>query len=186
MTIPLLRQRRIALAALTALLLLTSAAAAEEATKYGEGVKLEQSVKISQIYEQPEKHLGEPVRVEGRIVDVCRKRGHWMELASDKEFQSLRIEVEPGVIVFPADCKGKYGITEGTVERVELTLEQTRHLAMHKAIEAGEGDAFDEESVTEPDTLYIMHATGAVIEDRPAEKPKKDEAEKTESNEVQS
>jgi hypothetical protein len=169
------RQRWIALTALAALVLLTSTALAGEATKYGEGVELEEAVKISQVYAHPEKYLDKTIRVEGRIIDVCHRRGHWMELASDEEFQSLRIEVEHGVIVFPADCKGKYGITEGVVEKVDLTLEQTRHIAHHKANERGEGDTFDEESITEPMTMYIMHATGAVIEDRPAEKSKEGE-----------
>jgi hypothetical protein len=171
----------IALAVLAGVLVLPLTAFAGPAQTYGEGVTLEQSVPVSAIYEHADQYLGEDLRVEGRIIDVCRKRGHWMELAGDREFQTLRVEVEPGAIVFPADSKGKYGIVEGTLERVEYTLEETRHLALHKAIEAGEEESFDEASVTEPMTLYILHATGATIDDRPAPKPDRPDAAKKET-----
>ena len=78
-------QRWIALAALAAVMLLASAAMAGDATKYGKGVELEESVKISQIYEHPEKYLDKTVRVEGPVIGVCNKRGCWMELASDQD-----------------------------------------------------------------------------------------------------
>lgn len=157
-------------AAILAVALLLGAAptlAGDEAVTYGDGLQLEKPVAISAIHAHPEDHVDETVQVEGRIIDVCRKRGHWMELAGDEEFQSLRIEVEPGVIVFPADCKGDWGVAEGVLRKRTFTLEETRHIAMHKAIEAKEEESFDPEAITEPMTLYILECTGAEI--RPGE-----------------
>jgi hypothetical protein len=162
-------KRRSLLVLLILLLVPGAAAAGDEAETlkdlgtYGEGVTLEESVPISAIHADPLEYVDTVVRVEGRIVDVCRKRGHWMELAGDEEFQSLRIEVEPGVIVFPADSTGRWAVVEGDLRKREYSLEETRHLAMHKAIEAGEEESFDPESVTEPLVLYVLEATGAVI-----------------------
>ena len=84
----------------------SSSATAGDAKKYGDGVELEESMKISALLMFPDGYVGKTVRVEGRIVGVCAKRGCWMELAGDREFESMRIKVDDGVIVFPADAKG--------------------------------------------------------------------------------
>ncbi len=155
------------------LLLVPVFAAAEEdremgAVTYGEGVTLSESTPISEIHAHPGKYVGKVVRVEGRIVDACQKRGCWMELAGDRDFQSVRVKVDDGVIVFPADCPGRWGIAEGELQRIELTLEQTRKMAQHQCEEEGTEKTFDPQSITEPAVIYQVHATGAVIEDRPA------------------
>ena len=45
--------------------------------------------------------------IEGLVVEVCKARGCWMQLASDKEFQTMKIKVKDGVMVFPMSAKGK-------------------------------------------------------------------------------
>ena len=144
----------------------SSSATAGDAKKYGDGVELEESMKISALLMFPDGYVGKTVRVEGRIVGVCAKRGCWMELAGDREFESMRIKVDDGVIVFPADAKGQYAIAEGEFMKIELSLEQTRSYYAHQAQE--QGTEFDPESVTEVMVIYQIKGTGATIEDRPA------------------
>ena len=106
---------RIIMAAVAALFVTVAAANAVGET-YGEGVTLEKITKISEILANPADYIDKEVVIEGSIVDVCRKRGCWMEVASDKEFQSIRVKVLDGVIVFPLNAKGQTAKVQGVVE----------------------------------------------------------------------
>ena len=165
------------LATFLILLLIPVLATADETKSLGEGVELEESTPISTILANPDDYVGKTVRVEGRIVSVCKKRGCWMELAGDEEFQSMRIKVQDGVIVFPYESKGMYGIAEGEFVAIELTMEQTCAMAEHSCEEKGE--KFDKSTITEPATIYQVKGTGAIIEDRPAEKPAEQTSEQS-------
>lgn len=133
----------------------------DEGKIYGDGVNLDSISKISEILAKPDNYLGKKVLVEGRIVDVCKKRGCWMEIASDKEFETIRIKVNDGEIVFPLKAKGKLAKVEGILEKFELTKEQTIKRLQHHAEEQGE--EFDPSTVKEGMNYYQLKGIGAVI-----------------------
>ncbi len=107
--------RKIALLALVFTLATASIALAKD---YGKGISLSEVTKISQIQENPDAYVGKIVLIEGPIIAVCRSRGCWMEIASDREFEKFRIKVEDGVMVFPMSARGKVAKVQGKVERV--------------------------------------------------------------------
>jgi hypothetical protein len=152
---------RFVLLVLAVLAFLSSPAAAGEGTSYGAGLTGTEVVKISELMANPDAYLGKTVRVEGLVLDVCSKRGCWMDLASDKEFQTIRIKVEDGVIVFPLEAKGKTAVAEGVLTKRELTEEQAIAWKKHEAECAK--SKFDEASHTGPMTLYMIEGKGAVI-----------------------
>lgn len=95
---------------------------------FGKAFTLKETTKISTILDKPADHLNKAVKVEGTIVGVCANKGCWMDLASDKEFQKLRIKVNDGDMVFPMTAKGKQAVVEGTLYKIELTKEQAQKL----------------------------------------------------------
>jgi hypothetical protein len=138
------------------------AAAGDAGKTYGEGLTGEETIAISELLSRGDEYLGQVVRVEGIITGVCKKRGCWMSIASeDEDFQEIRIKVDDGVIVFPMEAKGRLAVAEGVLEKVEMTLEQTRKYREHHAREHGE--EFDPASVTEPLVYYQIRGRGAVI-----------------------
>ena len=147
------------IAVLTAALVSLPALAA--GTTYGKGVSEAQVVKVSELVASPDKYVGKTVKVEGLVTDVCAKRGCWMKVAGDKEFQTVRIKVDDGVIVFPMSAKGKTAVAEGVFTKHEMTKEKALEQAKHEAEE--KGTKFDPASVTGPVTIYQVKATGAVI-----------------------
>lgn len=149
---------RVTVLALVALLAAVPAVAAT----YGKGVTLKETTKISDIYASPDKYVGKAVKVEGVITDVCSKRGCWMLIGSDKEFQTIRFKVEDGVIVIPMEAKGKKGVAEGTLKKIEMTKEEAAEFDKHIAEENGR--RFDPKSVTGPRVLFQLQGTGAVID----------------------
>jgi hypothetical protein len=88
---------------------------AADGTKYGKNIQTKEKTKISEILTAPEKYEGKTVLVEGTVVNVCEKRGCWIELSSDKEFETIRVKVEDGEIVFPMEAKGKKALVEGQI-----------------------------------------------------------------------
>jgi len=139
-----------------------AAAPAFAATKYGKGVSEATPVKLSELMAKPDAYVGKVVKVEGLITEVCPKRGCWINVAGDKEFQTIKIKVEDGVIVFPMTDKGKKVVAEGTFRKMELTKEQAIARAKHECEE--KGTKFDPATVTGPATVYQIQGTGAVVE----------------------
>lgn len=136
-------------------------AAGEEGTQYGEALTLQDTTLISDILAQPDEWVDVRVLVQGTVVEVCEMRGCWVELGSDEEFQSIRVKVEDGVIVFPMSARGLHAVVEGVVERLELTEEEVLERARHHAEEQGE--EFDPSTVTGPETIFQLRGIGAVI-----------------------
>ena len=142
------------------LVLSTSALKAED---FGTGADMTKLVAISTLLETPKSYLDKTVTVEGAIISVCKKRGCWMKLASDKKFQTLRIKVKDGDMVFPFNAKGKTAYATGKLVGIELDKEKAIAYLQHLAEEANE--KFDESSVTEGMTIYQLSPTGVTIAD---------------------
>lgn len=134
---------------------------ATAAENLGEPITLKQVTKISTIMKDPAAWVGKRVLVEGLVTDVCERRGCWMDIASDAEFEKIQIKVDDGQIVFPMSAKGKTALVEGRVEVLDLSYEQALALAKHKAEE--HGTKFDPNSVKGPTKYYRIRGLGAVI-----------------------
>ena len=151
----------VALLGLGAALAATPPAAAET---YGAGVGLAETTSIEAIVADPEAYAGKRVRVEGKVAAVCPLRGCWMELAAGEDGPVVRIKVDDGVIVFPADAAGRPAAAEGVVRVVELSRDEYLGWLAHLAEERGQ--EFDPEAAgvgDGPFKLIQIHATGAEI-----------------------
>jgi hypothetical protein len=153
-----------------AVLLLAACAAGEpviEGTPYGEPLTLTDVTPISAIADRPAEHVGKRVLVEGMVVGVCEMRGCWMDIASDRAYETVQVKVDDGVITFPPSAKGRTALVEGVVEELQLTQAQAVAAAQMRAEE--QGVAFDPTSVTGPQTIYRIRGLGAVIQDGAAD-----------------
>ena len=132
------------------------------ATDYGQPLTLEEVTKVSAIIDNPDAYVGTEVKVEGMIVEVCAKRGCWMEIASDRQYEKIKIKVEDGVMVFPLTARGKRAFVQGRVEAVSMNIGEAKRFYAHQAEE--KGTTFDPSTVTGPVKFYQIRATGAVID----------------------
>ena len=136
---------------------LSALAGGADETVYGEGVTLAKSVPIAELMADPEAWVGKKVRVEGLVVDVCKKRGCWMELAGGEGQPSIRIKVDDGVIVFPVEARGHQAVAEGVFTRIVLDD------GLKKEHEHEGHDASSCQKETRPGVIYLVRGTGAVI-----------------------
>ena len=140
---------------------LFTVAHAENGKKYGKAITLKKVVKVSEIMASPAKFNGKKVLVEGPVVGVCEKRGCWIKIGSDKEFESIQFKVDDGVIVFPLEAKGKTARAEGVVSVKEYTKEELIEQGKKHAKE--EGTEFDPASVKGPRAVVMIKGEGAEI-----------------------
>ena len=143
---------------LAVLLLLPSAALAKT---FGSGLTLDEVTAISSIIDNPDQYVGKKVKVSGLVIDVCSKRGCWIYLAGDRDFEKMRIKVTDGEIVFPMEARGKTAVVEGVVEKFELSREEVVARRQHHAEE--KGVSFDPASVTSGETVLRVRGLGADI-----------------------
>ena len=128
---------------------------------YGKGITLKETTSWSQIMEKPEQYEGKQVLLTGTVVEVCPKRGCWIDLSTDKEFEKVKVKVKDGEIVFPLSAKGSEAMVEGVVEKLELSQKQALNYLSHQAEEKGE--SFDSTTVTGPLTIWRLKGLGAEI-----------------------
>lgn len=154
-----MRRRLLSLTLITGLAL-GSGLTAQEARVYGEGVAVTEVTPIAELLADPGAYIGRTVRVEGTVLDVCPRRGCWIEVGGDEA--TIQVKVDDGVIVFPTDAKGKPVAAQGTVEAVEMSREQYTAYLRHLAEERGE--PFAAESVGPgPYRIIRIRGTGAEI-----------------------
>ncbi|THB78624.1 MAG: DUF4920 domain-containing protein [Desulfobulbaceae bacterium] len=122
---------------LTTCLLTITAAQAEQRT-FGAGVTINETIAVSTILDKPEQYVGQQVRIEGIILDVCSKRGCWIYVASDRQGEKIQVKVTDGEIVFPMAIAGRLAAVEGIVEILDISKEQMIAYLQHIAEEKGQ------------------------------------------------
>ena len=131
------------------------------AKTFGAGVSLSEETPLSAIIDNPDSYVGKPVKVTGLVVDVCSRRGCWIFLAGNRDFEKIRVKVTDGEIVFPMEARGKMATVQGVVEKMELTRDEVIAQRRHHAEETGE--TFDPASVTGGETILRIRGQGAEI-----------------------
>ena len=137
------------------------AGSAEDANQYGDALTDATKVRIKELLDQPDTYLGELVKVEGLVEDVCPMKGCWIDILDSQTSTTVRFKVEDDVIVFPAEAKGKDVVAEGVLEKREMDKQQAINWLRHLADEKGE--TFDESTVTGPMTFYQLAGKGAEL-----------------------
>lgn len=131
------------------LLALTLNATAEN---YGAPLTLTKAITVEEAIASASEQSS-PVLVEGKIGSVCQVKGCWMGFNS--EAGDVRVTFKDYGFFVPLSVVGKTVQAEGTLEKVTLSLEDSKHL-----VKDGGGDP---DTVTEPLVEYQMVASGVVI-----------------------
>jgi hypothetical protein len=142
-------------------LLVSSSVRAGEPTAYGEPLGAGSVVALVELLSNPDAYVGRTVRVEGKITDVCPRRGCWVRIADKDGSNEIQFKVDDGVIEFPTEVQGRRVEAEGVFVKMVLTREQAIARAQHEAEEKGVG--FDPATVTGPLTVYRLNGLGAVV-----------------------
>lgn len=143
--------------------LLTFSAFAKD-TKFGPDLTIKNKTNVSEILVKPELFVGKNLLIEGVALDVCKERGCWIKISSDKKKQSIKIKVDDGDMVFPADSIGKNIKAEGSIYKVEISKEDIIEMEKEKA--KNKSTKFDPKSIKEGKTIYMFKPKSVVITDK--------------------
>lgn len=103
---------RLLLGLVAAALLLCAADA-----KFGKPLTLDKQTPIATILATPADYAGKTVQVKGKITDMCKEMGCWLEIA-DENGKKIRFNSHD-TIFFPKDSPGKTVIAEGKVVKAD-------------------------------------------------------------------
>ncbi|HEY8539085.1 MAG TPA: DUF4920 domain-containing protein [Steroidobacteraceae bacterium] len=139
---------RFAVGAIT--FLLSTLAVAEH---YGAPIKGGTPVSLETAIRQLDRETRADVLIEAQVEAVCVVKGCWMALKSPTG--DVRVTFKDYGFFVPGNIIGKTVRVEGTLERVAMTLEETKHFVK----DAGG----DPSTVTQPRTEYRIVAIGVEV-----------------------
>lgn len=130
------------------------------ATEFGSKFKTTNLTPISKLISESKAHSDKEVVIKGMITNVCSYRGCWMEFASDKKYQSLKIKVRDGDMVFPISAKGKTAYAKGKISSKTFSKKELIAMAQKRS----KDKKADTSKITGPKTFYQFIPSGVRIE----------------------
>lgn len=97
------------------------------------------------------------VKLTGKIVDVCQKKGCWMEVDLGNN-QTMRVTFKDYAFFVPKDAAGKTAVIDGYAYTDTTTVAQLKHYAEDGGKSKAEIDA-----IKEPEINTSFEARGVII-----------------------
>ncbi len=101
-----------------------------------------------------------PIKFKSTIVDVCQKKGCWMNMDLGNDKNTFVRFTDYGFFI-PLDAAEQESIVEGRAFLSVVTVEELKHYAKDAGKAQEEIDA-----ITEPKITYAIQADGVLIQDR--------------------
>jgi hypothetical protein len=92
---------------------------------FGAGVTLTEKTPLADVLAAPERYAAAPVLVEGRIADVCQKKGCWTVLTDGKN--TVRVRFQDYGFFLPKDAFGATALVQGVAVIRTLSEKEARH-----------------------------------------------------------
>lgn len=100
------------------------------------------------------------MKIEGKVVDVCKKKGCWMTLEMPNG-DPMRVTFKDYAFFMPKDIVGKNVVLDGLAKKQTLSVETLRHYA-----EDAKKTPEEVAKITDPKKELAFEAKGVVILDK--------------------
>ncbi len=126
---------------------------------FGEKITKENAIDASAVFSQLAGKDSLDAKVKGRIVDVCQKKGCWMnvDLGNNKK---MRVSFKDYSFFVPKDAAGKSVVIEGRAYNDTTSVDELRHFAK----DAGKSDE-EVAQIKDPEPSITFEAKGVIISD---------------------
>jgi hypothetical protein len=140
-----------------AVLLSVSSVLAQKTESFGEKIKLDGAIEGASFLKQIDGKDSLLIKISAPIVNVCQKKGCWMNVDLGEGKQMMVRFKDYGFFV-PKDADGKIAVMDGVAFREVLSVDMLRHYAENA------GKTKEEiEKITEPETRLSFEASGVLI-----------------------
>ncbi|MGI8892682.1 MAG: DUF4920 domain-containing protein [Bacteroidia bacterium] len=134
-----------------------NAIASNEPYTSGEEVDPNGAIAVEEMLIQLGNGTEMPAKVRGKVVDVCQKKGCWMEL--DKgDGSTIRVTFKDYGFFVPMDIKGREVVINGYVYVDTTSVADLRHYAE----DAGKSEE-EINLITQPETEVAFEADGVIV-----------------------
>jgi len=140
-----------------AVILSVSSVLAQKTESFGEKIKLDGAIESTSFLKQIDGKDSLLVKISAPIVNVCQKKGCWMNVDLGEGKQMMVRFKDYGFFV-PKDADGKIAVMDGVAFREVLSVDMLRHYAE----DAGKSKE-EIEKITEPETRLSFEASGVLI-----------------------
>jgi Domain of unknown function (DUF4920) len=100
------------------------------------------------------------MKIEGKVVDVCKKKGCWMTLEMPNG-DPMRVTFKDYAFFMPMDIVGKKVVLDGLAKKQTISVETLRHYA-----EDAKKSPEEVAKITDPKKELAFEAKGVVILDK--------------------
>jgi hypothetical protein len=100
------------------------------------------------------------MKVEGKVIDVCKKKGCWMVLET-ADGKGMRVTFKDYAFFMPKDIAGKTVVLDGIAKKQIISVETLRHYA-----EDAKKSPEEVAKITDPKKELAFEAKGVVILDK--------------------
>lgn len=100
------------------------------------------------------------MKIEGKVVDVCKKKGCWMTLEMPNG-DPMRVTFKDYAFFMPKDIVGKKVVLDGLAKKQTISVETLRHYA-----EDAKKTPEEVAKITDPKKELAFEAKGVVILDK--------------------
>ena len=97
------------------------------------------------------------MKIEGKVVDVCKKKGCWMTLSMPKG-DPMRVTFKDYAFLMPKDIVGKTLVLDGIAKKQTISVETLRHYA-----EDAKQSPEEVAKITDPKRELAFEAKGVVV-----------------------
>ncbi|WP_440056821.1 DUF4920 domain-containing protein (plasmid) [Pseudoalteromonas sp. T1lg65] len=128
--------------------------------EFAGGADMSKLVDAQMVLDDIEAYQGRVITLKGEVTKVCRKKGCWMNLNVHQGYE-ITVKVNDGDMVFPMASIGREAFATGMLQKMQLSLEETKAHLAHKAQENGE--AIDVTLITSPITVFQLRPNAVTI-----------------------
>jgi hypothetical protein len=147
---------RTSLALACALLSAAACTSVPESDRHGAPLRLSgAALPVSLLLAEPERFDGQTIACQGRVAEVCPKKGCWMTLRDGE--RELRVTFQDYAFFVPLDAAGATMRAEGLFRIVETPADELRHYLEDAGREA------EAAAVTGPVRSYTLVAPGVEL-----------------------
>jgi hypothetical protein len=129
------------------------------ASFFGEKITEDNAVEATTIVSQIAGKDSLDAKVKGKIVDVCQKKGCWMNVDLGNN-QTMRVSFKDYSFFVPKEAGGKTVVIEGRAYNDTTSVDELRHFAS----DAGKTEA-EIAQITNPEPSITFEAKGVIIFD---------------------
>jgi hypothetical protein len=97
-----------------------------------------------------------PVKVKGKVVDVCTKEGCWLKMQTSNG--NMMVKMKDHNFLVPVDINGKEIVVDGTAKMRVTSVKELQHYA-----EDAKKSKEEIAAIKEPKTEIVLNADGILV-----------------------